>query len=154
MFPGAGPGFLAGLRGALAGAGVAHEIVPEAVGVCADTNLVSDRIQNLLLKQAPDVVTGIMGSGVLREVHAHFSGAETPFIVNDLGGDPLMTGGARNPFVFGNTLNLWRSMYALREDCCCATAPNRQARTLCRTPTCWWSRRISWEAQSGSVLFW
>jgi ABC-type branched-subunit amino acid transport system substrate-binding protein len=54
-----------------------------------------------------------MGAGVLRHVHAHFSDAETPFVVNDTGGDPLMTGGARNPCVFGNTLHLWQSMYAL-----------------------------------------
>jgi branched-chain amino acid transport system substrate-binding protein len=113
MFPGAGQGFLAGLRGALEDAGLAHEIVPEPVGVCGDKDLAAERIQRLLLQRAPDVVTGIMGAGVLRHVHAHFSDAETPFIVNDLGGDPLMTGGAPNPFVFGNALHLWQSMYAL-----------------------------------------
>jgi len=115
MFPSVGQSFLAGLRGALGEAGLAHEIHAEPVGVCGNADVVSDRIQRLLLQRTPAVVTGIMGSGVLRHVHAHFSDAETPFIVNDLGGDPLMTGGTRNPFVFGNTLHLWQSMYALGE---------------------------------------
>jgi len=115
MFPAAGQNFLAGLRGALVEAGVAHVLHTEPVGVCGDKDVVADRIQRLLLQQSPDVVTGIMGAGVLRQVHTHFSDADTPFLVNDLGGDPLMTGGARNPWVFGNTLHLWQSMYALGE---------------------------------------
>jgi branched-chain amino acid transport system substrate-binding protein len=54
-----------------------------------------------------------MGAGLSRHVHTLFSGSETPFVVNDLGGDPLMTDGPPNPYMFCNTLNIWQSMYAL-----------------------------------------
>lgn len=113
MFPSAGQGFLAGLRGALSEAGVDHHLVAEPAGACADKDQVVDRVQRLLLQHGPHVVTGVMGSGVLRHVHTHFLDAEVPFIVNDMGADPLMTGGSRNPYVFSNSFHLWQSMYAL-----------------------------------------
>lgn len=113
MFPGAGQGFLAGLRGALSEAGVACTIIPEPVGACAVKDQVIDRIQRLMLQHEPHVITGIMGTGLLRHSHTLFIDSRTPFLVNDLGGDPLITGGARNPFVFSNSLNLWQSMFAL-----------------------------------------
>lgn len=113
MFPGAGRGFLAGLRGALAEAEVECQVIPEPVGACAVKDQVIDHIQRLLLQHDPHVVTGIMGSGLLRHTHSLFIDARTPFIVNDLGADPLMTGGSRSPFVFSNSFKLWQSMYAL-----------------------------------------
>jgi branched-chain amino acid transport system substrate-binding protein len=113
MFPGAGQDFLAGLKGALADGGVPHDIVVEPTGACAVKDVVTDRIQRLLLQHTPDVVTGIMGAGLSRHVHTFFSGGQTPFIVNDIGGDPLLTGGAPDPYVFCNTLNVWQSMHAL-----------------------------------------
>jgi branched-chain amino acid transport system substrate-binding protein len=113
MFPAVGQTFLAGLRGALADAGVEHEIVVEPGGTCAVRDQVVDKIQRLLLGRAPDVVTGVLGAGVTPHVHGFFRDARTPVIINGIGADPLMTGGVRNPFVFSNTFNLWQSMFAL-----------------------------------------
>jgi branched-chain amino acid transport system substrate-binding protein len=113
MFPAAGQGFLAGLRGALGETSMACELMAEPVGACADKAPVLDRIQRLLLTQSPDVVTGIIGSGLLPYAHVPFLDARVPFIVNDMGADPLTTGGARNAYVFSNSLHLWQSMYAL-----------------------------------------
>ena len=112
MFPAVDRTFVSGLRGALSDAGVDHQLLLEPVGVCAVKDQVVERVQRVLL-QEPDVVTGIMGAGLSRHVHEIFSGARVPFILNDMGADPVMTGAARNPFVIGNTLNLWQSMYAL-----------------------------------------
>lgn len=112
MYPSAGQGYLAGLRGALSDAGLDCQVLAEPVGVCAAKDLVADRIQRLLWQQ-PDVMTGVMGSGVLRHVHSHFLDSQIPFIASDVGADPLMTGGTRNPFIFFLSLGLWKSMYAL-----------------------------------------
>jgi branched-chain amino acid transport system substrate-binding protein len=46
-------------------------------------------------------------------MHVFFGDAATPFMLNDMGADPLMTGGANNPYLFSNSFNLWQSMYAL-----------------------------------------
>lgn len=113
MFPMVGQDYLAGLRGALADADVHCELVIESTGSCAVRDVVLDKIQRLLLQHTPDAVVGIVGAGLSRQVHSLFTDARTPFIINDLGADPLMTGGARNPYVFGISLNLWQSVYAL-----------------------------------------
>lgn len=112
MFAGVDQTFVAGLRGALSEAGVEHDLVLEPAGTCAVRDQVTEKIQRLLL-QSPDVVTGVMGVGLSRHLHPFFRDAEVPVILNDLGPDPLMTGGQRNPFLFSNSLNLWQSMYAL-----------------------------------------
>lgn len=113
MFPGVDQTFIAGLRGALSASGIAYELVIEPTGTSAVKDQVTEKIQRLLLQHAPDVVTGIMGAGLSRHMHPFFGDAETPFILNDLGADPVMTGGVSNPYLFSNTLNLWQSMYAL-----------------------------------------
>lgn len=112
MFAGVDQTFVAGLRGALAEAGLAHDLLLEPAGTCAVKDQVTEKIQRLLL-QSPDVVTGVMGVGLSRHMHPFFSDAEIPMILNDLGPDPLMTGAQRNPWLFSNSLNLWQSMYAL-----------------------------------------
>jgi branched-chain amino acid transport system substrate-binding protein len=113
MFPAVDQSFVAGLRGALTDAGVAFELAIEPTGNCAVKDIVTEKIQRLLLQHTPDVVTGVMGAGLSLHMHALFRDAETPFVVTDLGADPIMTGESRNPFVFVNTLNLWQSACAL-----------------------------------------
>lgn len=105
--------FLAGLRGALAEREVPCEILCEPVGTAADGEALADAIRRLLLRSGPDLVTGITGAGAAPLVHTLFRDARTPFVVNGLGGDPLLLGGADNPWIFWNSFGVWKSTYAL-----------------------------------------
>lgn len=113
LFPAVDHSFIAGLRGALGDAGIAFELVIEPTGTAAVKDLVSEKVQRMLLQHAPDVVTAVLGAGLSRHMHGMFRDAETPFIVADLGADPIMMGDSRNPFAFSVTLDLWRSSAAL-----------------------------------------
>ena len=113
LFPAVDQSFVAGLRGALTDAGVPFELVIEPTSTAAVKDLVIEKVQRMLLQHAPDVVTAVLGAGLSRHVHPMFRDAETPFIVADLGADPIMTGESRNPFAFSVTLDLWRSAAAL-----------------------------------------
>jgi branched-chain amino acid transport system substrate-binding protein len=113
LFPRVDRDFLAGLEGALTESGLEYDVAIEPGGNVAVPATVTEKIQRLLLQHRPHVVTGIIGSSMLRHVHSLFSDARTPFIVNNAGADPLLDGGVRNPYVFHNSLNVWQSTYAL-----------------------------------------
>ena len=113
LYPAVDQSFVAGLRGALADAGVAFELAVEPTGTAAVKDTVTEKVQRLLLQHDPDVVIALIGAGLSRHVHPVFRDAETPLIVADLGADPIMLGKSRNPFAFSTTLNLWRSVAAL-----------------------------------------
>ncbi len=113
MFPRVDQDFLGGLRAGLGEAAAACELTLEPGGPAADPRIVTDKLQRLLLQHRPHVVVGIVGSAMLRHVHALFSDARVPFVVNNLGAEPLLDGGAPNEYVFHNSFNLWQSMYAL-----------------------------------------
>lgn len=112
MFPRLDACFLAGLKCALAETDLAPELLIEPVGNAAVRDIMTEKVQRLLI-QEPHIVTGIIGSGVAPHVHTFFSDRSVPFIVNNLGADPLTLGGEENPFLFHNSLNLWQSSYAL-----------------------------------------
>jgi branched-chain amino acid transport system substrate-binding protein len=113
LYPAVDHSFIAGLRGALADAGVAFELAIEPTGVAAVKDTVSEKVQRVLLQHDPDVVVMVVGAGLSRDVHTLFRDAEKPLIIADLGADPLMLGASRNPFAFSLTLDLWRSSAAL-----------------------------------------
>jgi branched-chain amino acid transport system substrate-binding protein len=112
-FPAVDHSFVAGLRGALTDAGVAFELLIEPTGNAAVKDLVTEKVQRMLLQHAPDVVTAVLGAGLSWHMHTMFRDAETPLVIADLGADPIMTGDQRNPFAFSLTLDLWRSSAAL-----------------------------------------
>ena len=112
-FPAVDHSFVAGLRGALTDAGVAFELVIEPTGNAAVRDLVTEKVQRMLLQHAPDVVTAVLGAGLSPHMHAMFRDAETPLLMADLGADPIMVGNERSPFAFSLTLDLWRSSAAL-----------------------------------------
>lgn len=113
LYPAVDHSFVAGLRGALADAGVAFELAIEPTGNAAVKDTVTEKVQRVLLQHDPDVVIALMGAGVSRHLHPLFRDAETPLIVADMGADPVMMGESRNPFAFTVTLDLWRSAAAL-----------------------------------------
>jgi branched-chain amino acid transport system substrate-binding protein len=113
LYPAVDQSFLAGLRGALADAGVAFELAIEPTGTAAVKDIVTEKVQRVLLQHDPDVVIALLGAGLSRHVHPLFRNAETPLIVADLGADPMMLGESRNPFAFSLTMHLWRSVAAL-----------------------------------------
>jgi branched-chain amino acid transport system substrate-binding protein len=104
---------VAGLRGALADAGVAFELAIEPTGNAALKDAVTEKVQRLLLQHDPDVVIALVGAGLSRHLHPMFRDVEKPLIIADAGADPIMMGDSRNPFAFSITLDLWRSSAAL-----------------------------------------
>jgi branched-chain amino acid transport system substrate-binding protein len=113
LYPAVDHSFVAGLRGALADAGVAFELAIEPTGASAVKDIVTEKVQRVLLQHDPDVVVALLGAGLSPHVHQQFRDAETPLVIADLGADPIMVGESRNPFAFSTTLNLWRSSAAL-----------------------------------------
>ena len=113
LYPAVDHSFVAGLRGALADAGVAFDLAIEPTGTAAVRDTFTEKVQRVLLQHAPDVVIALMGAGLSRHLHPLFRDAETPLIVADLGADPMMMGNSQNPFAFSVTLDLWRSSAAL-----------------------------------------
>lgn len=113
MLPRLDRDFLSGLRAGLGTESVATELAIEAAGAAADPDVVKEKMQRLLLQHQPHIVTGVLGSAMLRHVQAQFNDAHVPLIVNNLGVEPLLNGGVRNPYVFHNSFNLWQSTYAL-----------------------------------------
>src|SRR5690606_26546648 len=71
------------------------------------------RVQKMLLVERPHLVVGVLGAGQAPSVAPLFAQHRTPFLVCNLGGDLLLTGGVQNPYLFWNSLNVWQSTYAL-----------------------------------------
>lgn len=113
MFPGVDQGFLAGLKGAFAATVVDVRLVVEPVGAGAVRDVVTDKVQKLLLAEDPHAVVGVLGAGLVPHVKTLFTHHRTPFLVCNLGADLLLTAGEPAPFVFWNSLNVWQSTYAL-----------------------------------------
>lgn len=113
MFPGVDQALLAGLEGAVADLSPPPRFVIEPIGAGAQREIVSSKVQRLLLVERPHVVVGVLGAGVVPHVRALFDQHRTPFIVCNLGADLLPNNGTPQQFVFWNSLNLWQSMYAL-----------------------------------------
>lgn len=113
LFPGLDRDFMDGLRAGLTESGAAHTLFVEPVGNAAVQDTMTGSIQRLLLQHRPHVITGVVGSAMIRHVHMFFDEARVPFLVNSLGADPILDNGTRNPWVFHNSFNLWQSAYAL-----------------------------------------
>ncbi len=113
LLPGLGNDFAAGLRAALVARGVEARLTLEPVGVSADGEVLQERVHRLLLQSRPDVVTGVTGAGAAPAVASLFREASVPFIVNDIGGEPLLVGDRPNPWIFWNSFDVWTSVYAL-----------------------------------------
>jgi branched-chain amino acid transport system substrate-binding protein len=113
MFPGVDRAFLAGLEGAVAGIDPPPRLVIEPIGAGAKLDVVTDKIQRLLLVERPHVIAGVLGAAFLPHVRKLVDQHRTPFIVCNLGGDLPHNGGTPPECVFWNSLNLWQSTFAL-----------------------------------------
>lgn len=113
MFPDVDQAFLSGLQGAVADIDPPPRLIVEPIGAGAQLDVVTDKIQNLLLVERPHVVVGVLGAALVPKVRMFFDQHRTPFIVCNLGGDLLPNGGTPQQYVFWNSLNLWQSTFAL-----------------------------------------
>lgn len=113
MFPGADRDFINGISAALRAHEIPHDLAIESIGNAAIKDVVTDRAQRLLLTHRPHIVTGIIGSGIAPFIHAAFREYRVPFIVNNLGAEPLRIEDQRNHYLIHNSLNIWQSAYAM-----------------------------------------
>ena len=113
MFPGVDQAFLAGFEGAVADIDPPPRLIIEPIGAGAQLDVVTGRIQRLLLVERPHVIVGVLGAGLLPHVRTFVDQHRTPFIVCNLGGDLPHNGGTPQQCVFWNSLNLWQSTFAL-----------------------------------------
>ncbi len=87
-----------------------YELFPEPCGYCAQKEVVADKVQALLLKQQVDVVVMPLNTGLFEHVSSYFSAQQTPLIITTMGED-VIPPASRNPYLFTNTFNLWRSAW-------------------------------------------
>jgi branched-chain amino acid transport system substrate-binding protein len=113
MFPGVDQAFLAGLEGAVADLDPLPRLIIEPIGAGAQLDVVTDKIQRLLLIERPHAIAGVLGAALVPHVRKLVDQHHMPFIACNLGGDLLHNGGTAQECVFWNSLNLWQSTFAL-----------------------------------------
>lgn len=113
MFPGVDQALLAGLQGAVADIDPPPRLVIEPIGAATQLDVVTDKIQRLLLLERPHLIVGVLGAALVPRIRTFVDQHRTPFLVCNLGGDLLHDGGTAPQCVFWNSLNLWQSTFAL-----------------------------------------
>ena len=90
--------------------GVGYELYVEPGGYNADSNVLSLKIQELLVKHQVDVVVAPLNVGLLERVNPYFSSQQVPLVVISLGEDVVFSR-YQSPFLFVNSFNIWQSAW-------------------------------------------
>jgi ABC-type branched-subunit amino acid transport system substrate-binding protein len=101
---------LAALQFGFAESGVPVELIPEFAGHNAEPKLLLPKVQHLLLLQRVAAVVAPLNVALIDKLSGTFQNQATPLVVLSMGEDPLFEG-ARNPFVFVNSFQLWRAAW-------------------------------------------
>ena len=91
-------------------AGADHRLVVEATPYNESPFQVRDKIQRLMVAEEADIVVAPLGAGMLPRVADLAAGQEVPLLVLTMGED-VCEGDTVPPWVFVNSLGLWRSAW-------------------------------------------
>ena len=97
-------------QGLLENGGIEYELCIEPGGYNADKNVLTGKIQELLVKHQVDVVVAPLNVGLFEPIKQFFSSNQVPLIVNSLGEDVVFHA-SPDPYLFINSFNLWQSSW-------------------------------------------
>ena len=86
-------------------------VIPEFVHT-GGTKQVKDVLNRFTQFEAVDLVTGILGNGVLPSILSDLDQDKVPVLINNLGGY-VPSAAIQSPYLFYNSLQLWKSEWAI-----------------------------------------